>query len=104
MGLGYSFITWKMELQTKPDRMNVLGHVYHNMNGIRPITIPIDPKLTDPGSKEIADLSAKYMIDLEKGVLGEIEAKNIITRRLSPAMCPSTSTTCQLSKFLILWL
>ena len=29
------------------------------------------------------------MIDLEKWALGEIEAKNIITQRLSPAMCPS---------------
>ncbi|KAI0996731.1 hypothetical protein K3495_g11453, partial [Podosphaera aphanis] len=89
LGPGVLFATWKMAIQAKLGRKNVLGHVFHTMTGIRPIQMPQDPEVDDPANEDLAALSAQYMIDLERWVLGEIEAKNIITQRLSQAMCPS---------------
>ncbi|KAI1000913.1 hypothetical protein K3495_g7281 [Podosphaera aphanis] len=39
-----------------------------------------------PGAPRLA---IEYLIDLERWILGEIEAKNIITQRLSAPICPS---------------
>lgn len=34
---------WKSSLQAKLAKNNVIGHVFHNFAGIRPISRPIDP-------------------------------------------------------------
>lgn len=88
LGTGVSFHQWKSSLQAKLARRNVLGHVFHDIPGIRPLPAPA--AITPPGSD--ADVTAKptdeEIVAPEQWILGEIEAKNIITLRLSPSICP----------------
>lgn len=89
LGSEVSFAAWKMTIQAKLGRKNVLGHVFHTMTGIHPIKMPQGPETIDPANEDLAALTAQYLMDLEPWVLGEIEAQNIITQRLSTPMCPS---------------
>ena len=66
LGPGVSFATWKMEIQAKLGRKNVLGHVFHTMTGIRPIKMPQDPETIDPANEDLAAPIAQYLIDLER--------------------------------------
>ena len=87
LGAGVSFLQWKSALQAKLARRSVLGHVFHDIPGIRPLTIPTDPAITKPSSDKLPELTAAYLADLEKWILGEIEAKNVITTRLVSSVC-----------------
>lgn len=80
---GVSFAKWKSGLQAKLARRNVLGHVFHDIPGIRPIMIPVI-QTTD----NLPSLSTEHEHKLEQWILGEIEAKNIIINRLSSSVCP----------------
>ena len=88
LGNGISFIAWRMALRAKLGRKNVLGHVFHDMPGIRPVNIPTDPLLGSPNAEDVDKLTEKYLDEFERWTLGEIEAKNIITQRLSTTICP----------------
>lgn len=51
LGNGITFTVWRMALRAKLGRKNVLGHVFHDIPGIRPVLIPIDPLLTNPDAE-----------------------------------------------------
>lgn len=80
---GVSFTKWKSGLQAKLARRNVLGHVFHDIPGIRPILIP-----TNPLADDLSNPSTEHENKLGQWILGEIEAKNIIINRLSSSTCP----------------
>lgn len=88
LGNGTTFTAWRMALRAKLGHKNVLGHVFHDIPGIRPVLIPIDPLLTNPDAENAEQLTEHYLTALERWTLGEIEAKNIITQRISPNICP----------------
>lgn len=82
---------WKTRLQAKQAKNNVIGHVFHNYPGIRPINKPVDPTegkaQTDPDFEMVLQA---HLRDLKVWTLGEIFAKNIIINRLESSMCPRT--------------
>lgn len=82
------FNQWKSSLQAKLARRNVLGHVFHDIPGIRPLLMPVDPIVACPDYENSSTLSSEYLIKLEQWILGEIKAKSIITTRLSSIVCP----------------
>ena len=53
LGAGVSFLQWKSALQAKLARRSVLGHVFHDIPGIRPLPIPTDPAITKPSSDKL---------------------------------------------------
>ncbi|KAI1001421.1 hypothetical protein K3495_g6779 [Podosphaera aphanis] len=83
LGSGVSFPKWRSALQAKLGRRNVLGHVFHNIRGIRPRPEPATPTTQ---SEEAVN---KYQANLEECTLGDIEAKDIIIDRIVPTMCPN---------------
>ncbi|KAI1004334.1 hypothetical protein K3495_g3876 [Podosphaera aphanis] len=83
LGSGVSFPKWRSALQAKLGRRNVLGHVFHNVRGIRPRPEPATPET------QSEEALSKHQADLEEWTLGEIEAKNIIIDRIVPTMCPN---------------
>lgn len=85
---GVSFIQWRAALQAKLARRNVLGHVFHDIPGIRPVMIPTDPTITIPNAIKIDELMEIYVINVEQWVPCEIEAKNIIILRLGKTNFP----------------
>lgn len=85
---GVSFTQWRAALQAKLARRNVLGHVFHNITGIRPTIMPQDPSLTNHNAMNTEELNTQYVQQLEQWLLNEIEAKNIIISRLTYAQCP----------------
>ncbi|KAI0995210.1 hypothetical protein K3495_g12972 [Podosphaera aphanis] len=93
LGDGISFTQWKIGLQAKLAKKNVIGHVFHDIPGVRPITMPIDPTTVAASAKTSTDnahsSSTQFLQELEKWILGEIQAKNVIIARISPTMCPS---------------
>ncbi|KAI0995694.1 hypothetical protein K3495_g12486 [Podosphaera aphanis] len=83
LGSGISFVRWRMALQAKLGRKCVLGHVFHYIPGIWPITIPTDPTAANPNAENQEQLTIQYLEDLERWMFGEIKARNSITQRLS---------------------
>lgn len=49
---GVSFQLWKSILQAKLARRNVLGHVFHEIPGIRPLLSPILSNLSNDETSE----------------------------------------------------
>ena len=45
---GVSFAKWKSGLQAKLARRNVLGHVFHDIPGIRPVLNPVNESTDYP--------------------------------------------------------
>ncbi|KAI0992028.1 hypothetical protein K3495_g16158 [Podosphaera aphanis] len=85
LGSGVSFPKWRSALQAKLGRRNVIGHVFHDIRGIRP---RLEPTMPAQHTLETDLAMVQYNIDLEAWTLGEIEAKNIIIDRISQQMCP----------------
>ncbi|KHJ32681.1 hypothetical protein EV44_g0983 [Erysiphe necator] len=88
LGTGVSFHLWKSCLQAKLARRNVLGHVFHDIPGIRPLLAPYAKIAPDLDTGTNVKSPDEELAALEQWILGEIEAKNIITMRLSPSICP----------------
>ncbi|KAI1000131.1 hypothetical protein K3495_g8064 [Podosphaera aphanis] len=88
-----SFVQWRSALQAKLARRNVLGHVFHDIPGLRPITMPEVPTITTPNAMNMDDLVTHYIEELEQWILLEIEAKNIIVARLNQSNCPQSVET-----------
>ena len=61
---GVSFAKWKSSLQAKLARRNMLGHVFHEIPGIRPIMIPINQSTDD-----LPSLSTDHENKLEQWIL-----------------------------------
>lgn len=78
---------WINDLQAKLAKEGVIGHVYHQFEGIRPIHRPAAPTDEIDSADYLTGLDA-YATAVETWTLGEIRAKNIILGRLNPTMRP----------------
>ena len=84
---GVSLDDWINDLQAKLAKEGVIGHVYHQFEGIRPIHRPAAPTDEIDSADYLPGLDA-YATAVETWTLGEIRAKNIILGRLNPTMRP----------------
>lgn len=81
---GVPFNQWKSSLQARLSILDVVGHVFHDVPGIDPITQPSKPKEID----EDEDAAMNHKKALAKWSHGEFRAKDAIVTRLSPELVP----------------
>ncbi|KAI1002332.1 hypothetical protein K3495_g5869 [Podosphaera aphanis] len=83
-----SFADWESELQAALINGR-LSHVFHDLDEIKPAIKPRPPVPHEKQSTEVFDkLSTEYEENLARWKEGEIEAKNVQLRRLSPSVRP----------------
>ena len=89
LGPGTSFLDWESDLQAALIKKGRLSHIFHNLEEIRPAIQPTEP-LNKQGQSDIefSKLLDKHYDDLREWKEGEIEAKNILLRRLSQNVRP----------------
>lgn len=86
---GVSFADWESDLQAALVKKGRLGHVFHNIKEIIPIIEPIEPTRTEGQSdSDFSSLHKDYEMKAAMWREGEIEAKNILMRRLSEGVRP----------------
>ncbi|KAI0994963.1 hypothetical protein K3495_g13218, partial [Podosphaera aphanis] len=86
---GVSFADWESDLQAALIKKGRLAHVFHNLDEIKPAIKPRPPVPHEKKSAEVFDkLSAEYEENLARWKEGEIEARNVLLRRLSPSVRP----------------
>ncbi|KAI1003022.1 hypothetical protein K3495_g5189 [Podosphaera aphanis] len=87
---GVSLAKWKCSLQAKLAKNNVIGPVFHNFPGIRPVTRSVGPtaEMTPDDDPTFLSTHDNHLKALKTWTLGEISAKNIIISRLDPSICP----------------
>ncbi|KAI0994997.1 hypothetical protein K3495_g13183 [Podosphaera aphanis] len=89
---GVSLARWETSLQAKLAKSNVIGHIFHNFTGIRPVTRPVDPtgEMTPDDDPNFLTTFDEYCKAVQAWTLGEMSAKNIIISRLDSANCPQS--------------
>ena len=86
---GVSFADWESDLQAALIKKGRLAHIFHDLDEIKPAKRPDPPTIKTGHSKEEFDLIfSKFEDDLAKWKEGEIEAKNILLRRLHESVRP----------------
>ncbi|KAI0990902.1 hypothetical protein K3495_g17285, partial [Podosphaera aphanis] len=86
---GISFADWESDLQAALIHKGRLAHVFHNLDGIKPALRPIEPsRKPETTDADFEKVSASYTESLARWSEGEIEAKNVLLRRLSPGVRP----------------
>lgn len=88
LGSGVPFNAWRGGLQARLSIINVVGHVFHDIRGIKPIHMPTEPALKNDDSEKAKPFWDKYETDLEKWAHGEFTAKDAIISRLSSELIP----------------
>lgn len=82
-----SFAGWESDLQVALIHKGRLAHVFHNLDGIKPALRPIEPsRESETPDAEFEKISASCTENLARWNEGEIEAKNVLLRRLSPSV------------------
>lgn len=86
---GVSFTDWESDLQAALVKKGRLAHVFHNLEDIEPAIRPVAPVKGERQSEsEYSQLLIKYKENASKWKEGEIEAKNVLIRRLSEGVRP----------------
>ncbi|POS82653.1 hypothetical protein EPUL_006608, partial [Erysiphe pulchra] len=88
LGQGVSLYKWIADLQSALVRRRCIGHVFHDINGIKAI---VAPKLPEKGlcSAEAYEAAvSKYERDMQTFQEGEIEARSILASRIERSICP----------------
>ena len=86
---GVSFADWESDLQAALIKKGRLAHVFHDFEEIQPAFRPREPiRGENQTDDEFCKTSAKYAEELARWKEGEIEAKNVLLRRLSPSVRP----------------
>lgn len=94
LGPGVSFIEWEADVQAALVKRGRLAHVFHNIDGIIPALRPVLlARVPNQKEEEYKQLEAEYQKDLSRWVEGEIEAKNILIKRMSATVRPQTIRT-----------
>lgn len=88
LGPGVPFNAWRGGLQARLSILNVVGNVFHDIRGIKPLHMPMEPACENDGSEDSKSAWEKYESDLEKWAHGEFRAKDAIISRLSPDLIP----------------
>ncbi|KAI0992006.1 hypothetical protein K3495_g16180, partial [Podosphaera aphanis] len=91
LGSGTSFTRWESNVQAALVKKKCLGHVFHDIEGIRPVTRPIAP-IRDLKESEGAYLESltKYEKDLTEWIEGEMTAKDVLITRMSKSVLPQS--------------
>ena len=80
---GVSFVDWESDLQVALIRKGRLAHVFHDFEEIQPAQRPSEPiRGENQTEDQLCKTSVKYAEDLARWEEREIEAKNILLRRL----------------------
>lgn len=85
---GISFADWESDLQAALIKKGRLSHIFHDIPEIKPAVRPIAPVKGYKTEAEFSNAFKKYEEELGKWKEGEIEAKNVLLRRLSPSVRP----------------
>ncbi|POS82601.1 hypothetical protein EPUL_006688, partial [Erysiphe pulchra] len=92
---GISFARWKADLQDALSKRNCLGHIFHNLHGIPPATMPqpISPHNENQTEEIFNHLLAQYNQAIYQWSQGEIKSKNILISRLPDSLQPKSFDT-----------
>ncbi|KAI0990905.1 hypothetical protein K3495_g17282, partial [Podosphaera aphanis] len=88
LGPGVSLSTWIANLQSALVRRRCLGHVFHNIPGIKPAMRPTAPEKGTLTDAEYSTKMKEFENDLISWTEGEIEARNILVNRITKDVCP----------------
>ena len=88
LGHGVSLYKWIADLQSALVRRRCIGHVFHDINGIKPVRCPVMPDRGKSSPEEYARLIGQYEEDLQRFQEGEIEARSILAPRIEREICP----------------
>lgn len=88
LGPGVGLSNWIANIQSALVRRKCLGHVFHNVPGIKPAKCPEMPKKEDSSSAEYSAKIREYENELMKWTEEEIEARNILVNRIVRDICP----------------
>ena len=88
LGHGVSLYKWIADLQSALVRRRCIGHVFHDINGIKPVRCPVMPDRGNSSPEEYARLIGQYEEDLQRFQEGEIEARSILAARIKREICP----------------
>ncbi|POS81984.1 hypothetical protein EPUL_006685, partial [Erysiphe pulchra] len=88
LGPGISLSNWIASLQSSLVRRKCLGHVFHNIQGIKPVLRPIAPEKGDLNDAEYSIKTNEYEVLLASWIEGEIEARNILVNSITKDICP----------------
>ncbi|KAI0993160.1 hypothetical protein K3495_g15024 [Podosphaera aphanis] len=86
---GVSFANWRGDLRAELSRADVLGHIFHDIEGIDPEIEPTEPKFSKSEPVEnFEKAKQEYKVRRRAWIRGEIEAQNIIIQRLDDSKKP----------------
>lgn len=88
LGPGISLSNWIASLQSALVRRKCLGHVFHNIQGIKPVLRPTAPEKGDLNDAEYSIKTNEYEVLLASWIEGEIEARNILVNSITKDICP----------------
>lgn len=88
LGQGVSLYKWIADLQSALVRRRCIGHVFHDIHGIKAIVCPTTPEKAHLSPEAYAAAVSEYELELQKFQEGEIEARSILAARIERAICP----------------
>ncbi|POS85450.1 hypothetical protein EPUL_002011, partial [Erysiphe pulchra] len=88
LGQGVSLYKWIADLQSALVRRRCIGHVFHDIHGIKAIVCPVTPVKDSFSNEAYAVAVSEYELELQKFQEGEIEARSILAARIERAICP----------------
>lgn len=89
LGQGVSLYKWIADLQSALVRRRCIGHVFHDINGIKAVVSPIMPVRGQNSMEDHQRAVQEYEEELQKFQEGEIEARSILAARIEREICPS---------------
>lgn len=91
LGLGTCFTRWKANVQAALVKRKCLGHIFHDIKGIKPPNRPLAPGREPETSDEIYTLTLKnHESDLSEWIEGEMTAKDVLITRMSKGVLPQS--------------
>ncbi|POS87259.1 hypothetical protein EPUL_002152, partial [Erysiphe pulchra] len=88
LGRGDSLYKCVPDVQSALVRRRCIGHVFHDIHGIKAIVYPVTPVKSSFSNEAYAEAVSKYELESQKFQEGEIEARSILAARIERAICP----------------
>ena len=87
LGSRVSFTAWRIGLQGRLSTIRLLGNLFHDMKGVRPIPMPTEPKPFEGQERNDWVAACKeFEKKFEDWTHGETQSKQAIIARLSPEL------------------
>lgn len=93
LGQGVSLFKWIADLQSALVRTRCIGHVFHNIHGIKAVVCPVTPEKGSLSTEAYAVAVSEYEQELQKFQEGEIETRSILASRIERSICPPSLMT-----------